>query len=214
MKKTLLTLFVAVMTAMTASAQNGYNEGVNDIYDGKIVVTINGISSNLIDAHVVIEKNTSAEENNKINFVLKNFMLIDEESSFPIGNVKISDILLTYNESTELLEFTKQENITIEPGDDPNIDEGMWLGPVLGEVPVNIHGEAFLDYMDIDIDIDMMASLGQAIHVDFYAGEKQTGIQNAMRSSQTSTAAYNLAGQQINADAKGIIIKNGKKFIK
>ena len=40
-----------------------------------------------------------------------------------------------------------------------------------------------------------------------------TGINNAVVDSNVSTAAYNLAGQRVSNSYKGIVVKNGKKFI-
>lgn len=40
-----------------------------------------------------------------------------------------------------------------------------------------------------------------------------TGINNAVVGNTVSTAAYNLAGQRVSNSYKGIVVKNGKKFI-
>jgi hypothetical protein len=40
-----------------------------------------------------------------------------------------------------------------------------------------------------------------------------TGIQNVQVKKATDNAIYNLAGQKVNASYKGIVIKNGKKYI-
>ena len=40
-----------------------------------------------------------------------------------------------------------------------------------------------------------------------------TGINNAVVDNTVSTAAYNLAGQRVSNSYKGIVVKNGKKFI-
>ena len=40
-----------------------------------------------------------------------------------------------------------------------------------------------------------------------------TGINNTVVDSNVSTAAYNLAGQRVSNSYKGIVVKNGKKFI-
>mgnify|MGYP004445779231 FL=1 len=47
-----------------------------------------------------------------------------------------------------------------------------------------------------------------------YPYEEETNIE-AIASSQTSTnTEYNIAGQRVNASYKGIVIKNGKKYVR
>lgn len=44
-------------------------------------------------------------------------------------------------------------------------------------------------------------------------GTDPTGINSVVNNSNVSTAAYNLAGQRVSNDYKGLVIKNGKKYI-
>lgn len=44
-------------------------------------------------------------------------------------------------------------------------------------------------------------------------GGNGTGITNITAAETADAPAYNIAGQRVNADAKGLIIKNGKKFV-
>lgn len=202
--KKIFTLLAAIFTATSLSAQIDLTQGVNDSYDGSVVVEVNGNVSTPVDAHVNIEKN----QDNSINFVLTNFVL----DGMPIGNIRIDNIPLTLNEDKGLIEFSKNEEIMITDGD-PSVSP-FWMGPGLGIVPVNItHGEVLYDYIDIDIDINM-ALLGQIVHVDFSAGSLDSVEKIHVANTKNDGITYNLAGQQVNAHAKGIIIKNGKKFIK
>ena len=41
-----------------------------------------------------------------------------------------------------------------------------------------------------------------------------TGIENVTKNVKTSNAIYNLAGQRVSKDYKGLVIKDGKKFVK
>lgn len=45
------------------------------------------------------------------------------------------------------------------------------------------------------------------------AGGGGTGISEVVSAAQADAPIYNLAGQRVNANAKGLLIKNGKKFI-
>ena len=47
-----------------------------------------------------------------------------------------------------------------------------------------------------------------------FNGETVTAIKNANSSADSAVAPmFNLAGQRVNKNAKGILIKNGKKFM-
>ena len=43
--------------------------------------------------------------------------------------------------------------------------------------------------------------------------EDPTGISNVVYSNNTSSASYNLSGQRVSKDYKGIVVKNGRKYI-
>ena len=50
--------------------------------------------------------------------------------------------------------------------------------------------------------------------VTFTKGGGETGISNAVAAkADVNAPVYNLAGQRVNANFKGIAIQNGKKFI-
>lgn len=63
-----------------------------------------------------------------------------------------------------------------------------------------------------------ITQLGAAISLDgiWFYHKAPTGIKNIESNgaeSKTSSALYNLAGQKVNASYKGIVMKNGKKYI-
>lgn len=50
--------------------------------------------------------------------------------------------------------------------------------------------------------------------VNLYSFDTPTGISNATVAPATQDAKiYNLAGQQVDASYKGVVIKNGKKYV-
>ena len=57
------------------------------------------------------------------------------------------------------------------------------------------------------------ASLSARIHVVFVDEDEATAIMSAKKSVKENGAIYNLAGQKVNASYKGVVIKNGKKYI-
>ena len=44
-------------------------------------------------------------------------------------------------------------------------------------------------------------------------GTDPSGIENVVNSNSTSSASYNLSGQRVSKDYKGIVVKNGRKYI-
>ncbi|MCQ2243271.1 MAG: carboxypeptidase-like regulatory domain-containing protein [Bacteroidaceae bacterium] len=54
---------------------------------------------------------------------------------------------------------------------------------------------------------------GDAKSAFLFNGESATAIKNVNRESSNAKLMFNLAGQRVNKSAKGIIIKNGKKFM-
>ena len=53
----------------------------------------------------------------------------------------------------------------------------------------------------------------QTIFIDAYNAEIESGIQSVARLTQSVGKVYNLAGQQVGQGYKGLIIKNGKKYL-
>lgn len=199
-------LFITMMlTAVTSFAQDDLTKYVNDAYSGYVVVKINEEVTDPLPADVTINK----KEGNKIDFKLKNFILVSEGESMPIGNINVADILLEASAKANTVEFKSEQNILIENGDIEGVE---WYGPMLGEIPVVLKGEAAGDDIDIDIDIDLMAVMGQTIHVDFYAGGS-SGITNVIANQTKDNAIFNAIGQKVSASAKGVMISGGKKYI-
>lgn len=147
MKKFLLTLVALCCTGLLpVAAQN---------YDEKLVVTINGESTDSIPASIIVEQ----REDGKINFVLKNFMLVAGEDVMPVGNIRLEGVDVVQEEGCKAI--STNQSITIQPGDDPDILEESWIGPFLGEVPILLSGKLNDTRLYCTIDIDMMESLEQ-----------------------------------------------------
>ena len=52
----------------------------------------------------------------------------------------------------------------------------------------------------------------QTIFIDAHNAEQETGIQSLHTVTLPTGKIYNMAGQQVDQDYKGLIIKNGKKY--
>ena len=74
-----------------------------------------------------------------------------------------------------------------------------------------------VETLTIAADGDLVLQQSKAINIYAIAvnGELPTGIQNIKAATKTieNNVIYNLAGQRVNESYKGIVIKNGKKFI-
>lgn len=191
-----------------------YNEPAPEgkTFTEDLYVVVNG----LVNGPQSTSFQVSMPAEDKINFSLKNFMLNDGETSMPIGNIEVNDI------TVEDGEFEFQGDIQITDGDMEGVE--FWMGPILGNVPLNLRGEAVSeDLLKVYIAITM-EDLGQDIEVFLGYTEEEVhravGIEgiaaDGAKAAKTinNGAMYNLSGQRILTPAKNsIYIMNGKKYI-
>ena len=195
MKKFLLTIAVA-MTTLFATAQT-------KTYTDNLTVSVNGETSAPQQTTINVDEKTDGTYTLSLN----NFMLVDTESTIPVGNIVIHNIAA--DEADGVKNFAVKQNINIVKGD---IEADYWMGPMLGEVPVDMTGK-MTDYkLYCDINIDMTASLEQTINVKF-GREDLSGIED-IAGEQGTKAIFDLTGRRVEAiTAPGIYIVNGKKVI-
>ena len=148
--KKIFTLFSAMLMSIASFATT---------YNGTLTVTVNG---------EVSEQPTSVsidEANGSYKLSINNFMLVAGEPTLPVGNIVIDHVPGAVNGGLTTL-CTNQE-IQIPAGNVEGIAEEEWLGPLLGNVPVEMNarftGEG---YVVTDIHINMV-ELGQVIDVKF-----------------------------------------------
>ena len=148
--KKIFTLFSAMLMSIASFATT---------YNGTLTVTVNG---------EVSEQPTSVsidEVNGNYKLSINNFMLVSGETNLPVGNIVIDHVPGAVNGGLTTL-CTNQE-IQIPAGNVEGIAEDEWLGPLLGNVPVEMNarftGEG---YVVTDIHINMV-ELGQVIDVKF-----------------------------------------------
>lgn len=147
----LSTLFCAVLMTLSAMATD---------YKGNLTVSINGEGSTQ-PATISIVENAG-----KYNLSILNFMLGEGESVFPVGNIVIENV--TGAIAGNLTTLYVNKNITIQKGNAAGIAEDAWLGPMLGEVPVKMSSSFNTNgFLGVNIDIDMVSTLGQVIKVTF-----------------------------------------------
>lgn len=147
----LSTLFCAVLMTLSAMATD---------YKGNLTVSINGEGSTQ-PATISIVENAG-----KYNLSILNFMLGEGESVLPVGNIVIENV--TGAVAGNLTTLYVNKNITIQKGNAAGIADDAWLGPMLGEVPVKMSSSFNTNgFLGVDIDIDMVSTLGQVIKVTF-----------------------------------------------
>lgn len=127
-------------------------------YSNDLSVTINGECS----APQPTEIQLIDEKDGSTSLALNNFMLGSGEDTMPVGNIYLTNVQRTGENPIRL---TTTQTIAIMPGDLPGIE--FWLGPGLGDVPVELNAEVADGKMTATIDIDMQEALGQIIHVVF-----------------------------------------------
>lgn len=206
MKKFLLT-FCCALLSLTAVAQTSTS------YTDSLTVTINGSTTPKQEATIIAEKNADGS----YNFLLNNFTMEAAPGEFTyVGNIKLNNVEVS--ESEGISTFTHQETILITAGDDSS---KFWIGPMLGNVPINISGKMTAEKLFCTIDI-YMEDLKQSILV--YFGEDIVAGIDHINGNQTSVSVYGLNGVCLRSNVKqsealknlpkGVYIVGGKKVLK
>ncbi|MBR4527416.1 MAG: calycin-like domain-containing protein [Bacteroidaceae bacterium] len=202
MRKTLLTLFCAFTTLML-SAQSAKT------YSDNLVVTVNDLSTPPIPADVLVIDNGDGT----INFALKNFCLVLGDNSMPVGNIAIDNLKL---EDTEdgLKAFTYNGPLTIAEGDMEGVDS--WMGPLLGELPLELSGKLSDDKLYVAISLNLIDMLGQVIYVQFGTDDFETSI-SKINVNSSLQQVYDISGRPVIQMGtknlpKGLYVIKGKKI--
>ncbi|MBO5187010.1 MAG: PCMD domain-containing protein [Prevotella sp.] len=123
--KKMFTLFTAVCASLASMATD---------YNGKLMVLINGNAAPSQEAGITVNK----QDNGKYTLELKNFMLGAGADAMAVGNITLTDTEGTDN-ANGTVNLKTTQTITITNGDLPGVP--MWLGPMLGEIPVSLDAE-------------------------------------------------------------------------
>lgn len=182
-------------------------------YTDNLIVSVNEASTEPMEANITLDEMSDGT----YTLSLKNFMLVAGEEKLPVGNITLPGITLTEGQGCK--EFATKQIIAIQPGETGAAED--WIGPMLGDVPIDMQGQLTADKLYCIIDIDMMESLGQNIKVTF--GEELTGIA-AVQGNAARVNVYGIDGRIVRsnvsaADAlnglpRGIYVVGGKKVLK
>ena len=117
----------------------------------QLYVTVNDGKTGPYDATVYVTEN----DNNTINFQLKNFMLDKDGDIMPVGNINVNNIPVTKTDG--ITNFADEQTIQIEEGDDPTVP--YWAGPMLGDIPLKLSGCYSDEHLYVTIDIPLSEEL-------------------------------------------------------
>lgn len=160
--KRIFTLIAAVMTALASMATD---------YTDKLQVLVNGSGATQEATISLIE-----EEDGTTTLMLNNFCLDDGNGTvMPVGNIVLKNVADAIAPTAGEKAYAFNGKIKIEPGTMDGVD--TWLGPMLGEVPVELRASLKGSNLYAVIDINMMETLDQIINVVF--GSRNYQIPNS-----------------------------------
>ena len=149
--KKIFTFVALALATFTASATD---------YTGALNVSVNGAALPEQETTVTIVEN----DDQSYGMELSNLVLVMGGAPIGVGNIVLDGVPgIQGNGSTLLL---VKDTIQIAAGTTPGIP--IWMGPTLGDVPIDMKGEIRGEQLYFCIDIDMTETpLGQAITVTF-----------------------------------------------
>ena len=193
MKKTLLTMFMAITTAVAMAQTTNYTDN--------LIVTIDGESTEPQETTITVEQNTDGT----YKLALNNFTL---GGMIQVGNIVLDGITVTENNGIKSFQTNQEIFITAGEG-----NEEDWMGPMLGAIPVSLTGKMDAEKLYCTIDIDMSEMLGQMINVVFGEQDAVTSISN-IAAENGASIIYDLTGRKVDTiTTAGIYIVNGKKVV-
>ena len=128
-------------------------------YSNDLSVTINGLCTQPQPTEIQLID----EKDGSTSLALNNFILRSGKDVMPVGNIYLTKV---QRSGVNPMRLTTTQEIAIMPGDLPGIDIDDWLGPQLGDVPVELNAEVADGKLTATIDINMQ-TLEQIIHVVF-----------------------------------------------
>lgn len=208
MKKTLLTMMMAVM-ALMAQAQTTHT------FTDNLYVTVDDVEF----LPEVATINVTEKTDDTYTLSLKNFCL----GVIPVGTIRVDKIVPSV--TGKVVKFNISRVIQIVAGDLPGVPEEEYLGPKLGDVPIVLSAAMQAEKLYCVIDIDMTnTELGQMIKVTF-SEDFTTGVSSvSVEDGAALVDVYTLNGTLVRSDVaraqaldglqKGIYVVGGRKVIK
>lgn len=199
--KIYLSALMVSVSILTCNAQTEIASPLSDYYEGMLVVSINGTSTPPTEETIEIHKH---DESNLIDLRLNNFKLVTIDKNgdmglMYIGNISITDIALEEHGDTVFIE--KSQETTIAAGDSPS--DVTWIGPFIGNVPIELKGKAYGKNLSLTININMIG-LGQTIRVDFSSGLASPTSISIPKNTNGPCGVYTIQGHRVASSAKDL----------
>ena len=144
--KKIFTLLLVTMTAVVARATD---------YIVPVTVVVNDVTSEQLGEFSIVEND------GLYDISLKNFVLDSENGPMGVGNVELKGIQ-PYQDGKATLLVTEKE-VTMTDGDNPNVV--VWMASMLPPVNVLLRGKIEGEHLYMNLDIDLMETMGQLIQV-------------------------------------------------
>ncbi|MBQ9669060.1 MAG: PCMD domain-containing protein [Prevotella sp.] len=136
------------------------------------IATLNVMATDYTDHLLVMVNGEGSEQQATISVTehdglydlnLRNFILMNGDEPMPVGNVELTGIVP--QRKGEAIVLHAAQNIVVTEGD----AEGVlfWMGPMLGELPVNVVAIVEDDQLRALITLDLMDMLQQMVEVRF-----------------------------------------------
>ena len=116
------------------------------VYDKYIGVAVNGVYSDPVAAPIEVTYN----EDSTIDFNLKNFTMTLGGTIAYVGNISVPNLAMDEDGN-----FSYNGIIQISEGDLEGVSANEWIGPMLGNIPVELTGTITDDYFYVHIDINV-----------------------------------------------------------
>lgn len=154
--KKLFTSAALALAALSAQATD---------YTDMLNVSVNGMAMPEQETTVSIDQNAD----NTYKLSLKNLTLVIAGVPMAVGNIVLDNVAGIQN--GEVTTLQANQAIQITPGDESGL---TWIGPGLGNVPIDMIAEIRSNSLYFNIDIDMSATaISQVINVRFGDGGYQ-----------------------------------------
>ena len=173
--KKIFTLILLVACAIGASATN---------FKDSVMVTAMGQTVR-DTATIVLTK----QDNGKYTMALYNF----QYKGMGVGNIIVNDIDGTIN-TKGIVEFSAKKSIKITKGTDPNVSS--WMGPTLGDVPIDLKAKQFGNKLYANIEIKVKVLLAPMTIKVVFGKEDNivTSLQQIKSTANGKEEVYNFDG--------------------
>ena len=133
--------------ATTYVVQFKKEESVEKTYTETLAIEVSGEDVEPVDASIIVTE----YNDNTCDFTLPNFFITMSGQQVAVGTINLPN--LSVKKEGEVNTIADKRDIQIVAGDTPDVP--MWLGPQLGNIPLQIEGKMNETHMYCILNIDM-----------------------------------------------------------